>query len=642
MLSKNNINIDNSLFENLSFEELVEVHWNISKQCNLYKRRPVRIREFIESPEYLGSFFDKSKNNMFYPFWMKKLEEIYPSEFHSPYSELIWDLPIGSGKSLTAATIILYEIYKLQCFTDPRAMFSLAPGTRIVFSIFSATLSLASDVNWEYFDKLLNVSPYFRKNCPLPDGGKKVSYNSVIFPGNIAIDLGSQSSHAIGKAVFGALLDEANFQRVASGQAKNSYLALKRRRSSRFISFGGNVAGKLMLLSSPKLATDFLEDQKKSSRGISSVQVIENTPIWEIRSGSQKDVYSGETFEIFIGSSTKDPFIIEDSSEKVDDLRTEDVDLIRKVPIEYKSDFLSDIQTSLQDIFGLAVTRSFSFINSPQMFEKACVMQNRTTKDVVEVDFYDESSQLSDFIDKNYFSKIPFREHYRFIHIDLAKTEDRAAISSVFARTDEETLGSDLKDLELSETEIKGMNRIFYTEFTMFIQAKHGQQIPLYKIHNFIMYLKKIKYPILKISADQYQSVDLLQRLEVAGFDTEVVSVDRTKIPYVSAKQFIYRGKFLLPKSNLLKEEFLGLIYDGEKIDHPDSGSKDGSDSVVGAMWNALRSPVINTTASVFSDAVRNMKKETKMEKLYNDLSKGKNLEKMYKGLFTPNLFKGQ
>lgn len=621
-----------SLIENLSFKDLVELHWELAQRHNLYNNRPVTIREFIESDEFLGNFFDKNKNNLFYPFWMKKLEEIYPSEFHSPYSELIWDLPIGSGKSLTASSIVLYEIYKLQCIKEPRALYSLAPGTRIVFSIFSATLSLAGDVNWEYFDKLLTTSRYFLKNCPLPDGGKQVTYKSVVFPGNIAIDLGSQATHAIGKAVFGALLDEANFQRAKSEQAKNNYLALKRRRSSRFISFGGSVAGKLMLLSSPKLATDFLEEQKKSSRDLPTTQIIDNTPIWEIRSGSQKDIYSGKTFKIFIGSSTKDPFIMDETKSK--DIRTEDLDLVRDVPVEYHGDFYSDIHTSLQDIFGLAVTRSFSFINSPEKLEQACVMKNRTTKDIVEVDFYDEDSKLSDFIEKDYFTKIPFKDCYRFIHVDLAKTTDRAAISSVFCRNDDEYLGKSSKKTGITETEVVGTDRIYYTEFTLYISAKHGQEIPLYKITDFILYLKKTGYPILKVSADQYQSVDLLQRLKVSGFETEVVSVDKTKIPYVSAKQLIYRGKFLLPNSPTLKKEFLDLVYDGEKIDHPSSGSKDGSDSVVGAFWSALNSQTIQSTAGIFEESVRGMGKEKKLEKMFNHLNRQKNVEDIFKGMF--------
>lgn len=621
------------IIDKLSFSDLVELHWELSQKHNLYSTRPVTIKEFIESDEFLGNFFDKNKNNSFYPFWMRKLEEIYPSEFHSPYSELIWDLPIGSGKSLTAASIVLYEIYKLQCIREPRALYSLAPGTRIVFSIFSATLSLAEDVNWEYFDKLLTTSKYFIKNCPLPDGGKQVTYKSVVFPGNISIDLGSQATHAIGKAVFGAMLDEANFQRSKSEQAKTSYLTLRRRRGSRFISFGGSVAGKLMLLSSPKLATDFLEDQKKSSRGINTTMILDNTPIWEIRSGSQKDIYSGETFKIFIGSSTKDPFIIDNQQNKYE-LRGEDLDLVKEVPIEYYNDFYSDIHTSLQDIFGLAVTRSFSFINSPEKLEQACVMKNRTTKDIVEVDFFDEDSKLSDFLEKDYFTKIPFKDCYRFIHVDLAKTTDRAAISSVFARVDDETLGKSSQKTGISETDVVGLDRIYYTEFTFFISAKAGQEIPLYKITDFILYLKKIGYPILKVSADQYQSADVLQRLKVSGLETEIISVDKTKIPYVSAKQFIYRGKLLLPNSPLLKKEFLDLMYDGEKIDHPSNSSKDGSDSVVGAFWSALNSPLIYSTSGVFGEAIRGLGKENKLEKMFNKLSKQNNVESLYKNMF--------
>ena len=613
------------LMDDLSFSDLVEVTWGILK--TEYKVRPVTITEFIQSDEYLGSFFNARLNNMFYPYWLKRLKEIYPSEFHSPYFELIRELPIRSGKSLTATCIILYEIYKLQCLKEPRAMYSLAPGTRIVFSIFSASLSLASDVNWEYFEKILKSSKYFLKNCPLPENGRKVSYNSIIFPGNIAIDLGSQSSHAIGKAVFGAMLDEANFQRVASGQAKTNYLALKRRRESRFISVGGDVAGKLILLSSPKLATDFLEEQKTASRSISTTQIIENTPIWDIRRGSQKDVYSGETFPLFVGSSTRDAFILEKGKEY--DLTALDSDLVRDIPVEYYDSFVSDTVSSLQDIYGLSSSRASNFINSPEKIETACVMQNRILKDIIEIDFYDEDAKLADYLDKEYFKRIPFRECYRFIHVDLAYSNDRAAISSVFTRTDDDEIGKTNSD-SILEGKVYSTNRMYYTDFTMFIEAKQGQEIPLYKITDFIMYLKKTGFPILKVSADQFQSVDLLQRLKVSGFETETISVDRTKIPYLSTKQLIYRGKLLMPNVPLLKKEFLGLLDDGEKIDHPTSGSKDGSDSVVGAVWSAINSKTIQTASGLFKDAVSGGKKDSKLESMFLSMTRNKGLEGLF------------
>lgn len=574
----------NSLISELSIEELVSVTWELLKPH--YKYKPVTIQTFIEDPKYLGQYF--SSNRAFFPYWMEKLKTIFPTEFHSPYYELIWDLPIGSGKTLTATVILLYEIYKLQCLKNPHEYYGLAGGIRIVFTIFSASLSLSTDVNWEYFEAFLTSSPYFIDNCPLPEGGKLKSKDSVVFPGNICIDLGSMATHALGKAVFGGMLDEANFQRVQSQQAKDGYLAIKRRRESRFMGVGGEVPGKLILLSSPRYSTDFLAEQKVSSRGIQSVFTIENVPIWEIRKNSEKDFYSGKTFQVFIGSATHDPFILEDGCPPIPDIAK-----VEDIPVEYLEAFKSDLKSSLRDIRGLDVQGASAFITSPQKFNQVCTMKPRFHKEVVSLDFFDAKDSILEYADKDYFSRFPFPESYRFIHIDLAKNHDRASAAAIFACTDTETLGPDNRNDAKTGDTVKKRERMYYCEWLLYLAAKPGQEIPFFKIREFIVYLKKQGYPILRVSADQYQSADMLQQLKLAGMQTENISVDKTRLPYMAIRELIYRGKILLPRVTLMMNEFLALQDDTEVIDHPQNGSKDGSDAVTGALWNAITSEAI-------------------------------------------------
>lgn len=619
--------------KNLSQEDLVEITWRLLKPY--YRRRPVKIDEFIDNPQFLGNSFKGS--NKFYPFWRQCLNDIYPTELHSPYYELIFELPIGSGKTLTATVITLYEIYKLQCMEEPRKFYGLQRGVKIVFSIFSATLGLSTNVNWEYFDSFLTDSPYFIKNCPLPEGGKQVSYDSVVFPDNISIDLGSKDTHAIGKAVFGGMLDEANFQRVASNQAKTNYNNLKRRRESRFLGFGGSVPGKLILMSSPRFSTDFLEEQKESSRGLKSVYIIENVPIWEINKGTTKDVYSGETFKVFVGSKTADPRIITEE-EKISD---EIASFVYNVPVEYYDSFSSDLISSLRDIFGLSISRATAFIPSVQKVNSACVMKSRSNKEIISLDFFDKEENLSSYIDTEYFSRLPFPESYRFIHIDLAKNNCRAALASTFVRTDLDIIGdSEVGGTFSSSKEIVNRSRMYFTEFLVYLQATPGQEIPFYKIRDLVFFLKKIGYPILRISADQYQSVDMLQQFKVAGLKTENISLDRTRTPYLSLKQLIYSGKVLMPNHPLLKKELLGLVDDSEHIDHSNNSSKDGSDAVAGSVWSALTSEVIFKPSSVFDSYAsldRNKKKDP-VEKIFDE-SKNKGFEDIFKKMFGSKLY---
>ena len=183
------------------------------------------------------------------------------------------------------------------------------------------------------------------------------------------------------------------------------------------------------------------------------------------------------------------------------------------------------------------------------------------------------------------------------------------------------------------------LDRMYYVEFVCYVKAKHGQEIPLYKIKDLIVYLKKIGYPISVVSADQYQSVDLLQQLTLSGIQTKNISVDKTRIPYISAKQLMYRGKLLLPNVQTLKNEFLGLVDDGIKIDHTSSSSKDGSDAVVGSIWNAINSDVLYTTSGLM-DMSKPKEVSGGLEKTYDKIARQNKLNDLYSKLKCPTYFK--
>jgi len=98
-------------------------------------------------------------------------------------------------------------------------------------------------------------------------------------------------------------------------------------------------------------------------------------------------------------------------------------------------------------------------------------------------------------------------------------------------------------------------------------------------------------------SSDTFQNAALAQDLQNDGFNYKIISVDRVnseKIcePYLFFKNALYNKRIILYDSPLLTEELLGLERNNNtgKIDHPDggrSGSKDQSDAVCGALYNA-------------------------------------------------------
>ena len=135
-------------------------------------------------------------------------------------------------------------------------------------------------------------------------------------------------------------------------------------------------------------------------------------------------------------------------------------------------------------------------------------------------------------------------------------------------------------------------------DFKIAIQPPQApKRIAIYKIRNFILYLreiKKVKYGM--VSYDIYASEESRQILDEQGVPIRYRSVDRTDEAYLSYITMLYEERIRDYEHPLAKQELFNLIHDRSrrKIDHPKSngdgsvGTKDLMDSLVGAIANAI------------------------------------------------------
>lgn len=93
------------------------------------------------------------------------------------------------------------------------------------------------------------------------------------------------------------------------------------------------------------------------------------------------------------------------------------------------------------------------------------------------------------------------------------------------------------------------------------------------------------------ITADRFQSTDLLQRLHRDGFPTSVLSVDMDVAHYVLLRTMLHQGDFAFCRSeetDLFCKEYRRLmLVKGSRVDHPPRGSKDMADAICGAASEA-------------------------------------------------------
>lgn len=551
--------------EHLSNEELTELYWLLQK--DQYKERPVTIQEFIKSDD----FVHKKWPNIF-PLWQDTLAELFPNPFIAPYNEVLISAAAGSGKTVTATISIIYDMYKLGCLKNPCTFYGLTPDTMIIMAIFSATGSTAA-VNWAEVTTGIASCPWIMEKLVDKRGFEKKNGSITpveIIPG-IFIQTGSKFQHSMGKAIFDGLMDEAAFGGANMKDAQKSYNELSSRIKTRFATWGtkGNTPGHLFLISSPKEAGDFMQYRIEETRKADAklTKVMQNIATWD--ADPRKD--SDDKFTVFIGNENKEPCIYEPE----DDIPIEEMDDLLYVPMRYYEEFKKDLLISIMNYGGIATTSDMALFKSPTAINDVIMLQNPFKSDVIELPFAKTDKSLSDFCNMDYFKNIRHPEHNRFIHIDAAfstNTLDVYGLAASYAIFTDNSIYTGNQDEINTDDIYTKRDRMYFTDFAVGITAPKGQEVPLYKIQDFIEWLAKIGYPIASVSADTFQSKQTLQNLEVKGFETKSISVDRPpegRDTYLFLKQLVYNKQLILPKNARLVTELKHLRDDGKHVDHP-------------------------------------------------------------------------
>lgn len=536
-----------------------------------YEKIPPTIDEFLDNEHYAGKFL----GDRLYPEWRSVLRQVYPDPLYSPFLEIAATGSIGTGKSTMCLAGLLYDLCRLLHLKSPHDTFQLIDSTSIVVALMNTTRDLADSVLYAQLMDWIKTSPFFQEQK------KKVSDPRKEFlPHKIDVFSGSSGAHALGRAVVSGCLSELNFQgQRKKDQAYQSYVQVKRRMESRFMRGEGLATpGRLWLDSSKNDETGFLENHIKGMETDPNALVVCKA-VWEVLGPAGKVDYCGKTFPVFIGSQTRDPLIL---TAKGSSLRIPD-NLILQVPIEYLQSFEQDIYGALRDIAGVSTWSSHKFFPKRGQLIKQLTIPNAATKEIVELSFMG-GDRLIDYIDLSRVRK----DYPHFIHFDIGLKKDRTGIGGTFSpggvnvdRFNPTTLEHDIhQDL------------LYHTDIALGVVAAPGSEVPIYKLKNFIIDLQHAGVHIGGVSADGFQSVNLLQDLKVLGIErSEYISTDKDRNNCDLWKQATFEGRWSGPGHSTLEKEVLELLDLGDKIDHPpkegykgkEPPSKDIFDGVVGS-----------------------------------------------------------
>ena len=251
------------------------------------------------------------------------------------------------------------------CLFNPQRNVGLTEATKILFAIFNVTTALSSDV-WDTLQHMFANSPYFRQKIGNLDifGQKKT--NQTWFPKRIDFFTGSRLGHTLGKAVYEAILDEADFE-IVTDQVYKNFNSILRRMESRFIEAGsGTLPGQIWLVSSEGDKFSMINrivDSYPDKKGI----FVDRSSLWEV----MPKKFGKKRFKVFKGTHTKRPQVI---LKKNDPMLKEQAGHIIDVPTELLQSFQADINAALRDHAGVAVVSRDNLISDGERIYKALAM----------------------------------------------------------------------------------------------------------------------------------------------------------------------------------------------------------------------------------------------------------------------------
>ena len=578
----NSIQLLENQLKSFSNEQLISVYKELSGMESI----PVDIDTFINDPYYLGDFYYPDGDDGVYAIWRENLQEIFPSPYYSNYNEVVILGAVGSGKTTCGRIGYLYDLYLTLNLKNPQALNRLRYGTPIVFYIYSSTIGLSNSIFYNELIEIVEGSSYFKGKL---DQAKCDRQNKdYLFPNRISFRVGSRALHSHGAAIHSAILDEANFE-IINQQMVDNYNELVSRRESRFMGVGGQVPGHFWLMSQRgKTGSEFLEEHVENQKNNPNTLII-NSSLWEAK--KDEGIYSGETFDVFVGDELHDPFIFDLGS------NTNNIDpvFIMNVPIEFRQAFENNLAESIKNIGGIRTRSSEKrMFNSIDVMKKAFKIRNFFTQEIVQLDFYDEKDQLVDYFDLEDYLKYTNKNKPHFIHVDTGITGDRFGIAcsvidgyKVISRINQDNL----KEYTTKEPLIK-------VEWIVALEKKQGQEIPLYKTRVFIIdaLRKKANVNIVLVTSDGFQSRDMRQIIRLHGVKDDYLTTDKEagRPLCISFRNGVMEERVELPFHRLLYDEIDNIRDGGKGYDHPKKmkggkkGSKDLFDSVVGSYNNAI------------------------------------------------------
>lgn len=535
---------------------------------NPFAEEPVDAQTFVESQDYLGQ---PPLSKIQYDI-VESMAQIYKSEdverfmggkegreYYAKYTkgEIIMALGKGSGKDHTSTIGVAYVVYKMLCLKDPAKYYGKPPGDAIDIINIAINAQQARNVFFKGFKNKIERSPWFA-------GKYYAKMDSIEFDKAITVYSGhsERESHE-GLNLFMAILDEIsgfgeNTTNAELGKSgANIYKAFRGTVDSRFPDYG-----KVVLLSFPRYEGDFIS--KKYAEAIAEKEVVHKSHTYIVNPDLPDD-YPDNKFTI----EWDEDHITKYTMPKVFALKrpTWEVNPTRSIE-DFKMAFFTDPADARMRFLCQPTISSDAFFRNKDKISNSMTVRNPL----------DATRRIDE-------TWTPNSDKTYYVHADLAQRVDKCAVAVAHVER---------------WVQIEVMNQ--YTQIVPLVvvdmiawwePSKHGP-VNLSDVKNWIIGLRRKGANLGLVTFDRWNSFDIQQELREVGIKSETLSV--AKKHYEDLAMLVYEDRLALPHIEILLTELTELrVVNDKKVDHPRKGSKDLSDAMCGAVFNAIsRTPRAN------------------------------------------------
>jgi hypothetical protein len=548
-----------------------------------FDERPVSIEEFVQSEDYMGLpalsenqyKLIKASSQIYKLSTLKSLygEEEAEKRFAETMNEIIFQLGKGSGKGYTSSIACAYIVYLLMCLKDPAKYYGKPPGDHIAILNIAINAAQAQNVFFKYFKQRITTSPWFVGKYTEKAGEFQFDKNVFVYSGH------SEREAWEGYNVIFVILDEISGFALESTsgneQAKTAsavYKMYKQSVTSRFPEFG-----KVVLLSFPRFKNDFI--QQRYNDVIAEKEVLIRKHRFKVVP-DLPDGTEGNEFDI----EWEEDHILSYRIPKIFALKrpTWEINPLIKLD-DLMAAFYDDPIDSLSRFACMPPDAIDAFFKDRAKIEKAFSMQSSLNED----NSFKES-----------FKPDPEKRYY--VHVDLARVHDHAAVALAHVeKWEQRNIGGKLTE----PAPVVVVDQVRYWT------PSKTKNVDFTEIREYILSLKRRGFNIRLVTFDRWESHDTMEYLRERGMKAERLSV--AKKHYEDFAMVIAEERVVGPQIELLIDELLQLrIMKNDKVDHPRKGSKDLSDAVCGAIYNAIAHTPRNVDETIEVKTLESVRRE--------------------------------